>query len=241
MASTPLYKTIYLEIKQAIKEGSYPVGSFLPTENELCEQYDASRTTIRKAVGMLSSEGYLSIRQGRGTEVLQASTTQELSYITSITETLYNRGYRVTVHGMSIQKISAPDFVIDKLQLTTDLEVYKVERLLFADEHPVAYVINYLKASLVPDLERFSNTFTGLYSFLERQYHIVPAEATETLSASVADFTESQLLHIPQGAPLLCSKRLSSTGGVLFEYSSSKLVGDRYEYRIYLKGRHYGV
>lgn len=238
MSSTPLYKTIYLEIKQGIKEGRFPIGSFLPTENELCEQFQASRTTIRKAVGMLSSEGYLSIRQGRGTEVLQASTTQELSHITSITETLYNRGYKVSVQGMSIQKISAPDFVIDKLQLTTDLEVYKVERLLYADERPVAYVINYLRAAMFPELERFNNTFTGLYSFLERQYHVAPAEATETLSAAVADFTESQLLHIPQGAPLLCSRRLSSTGGVLYEFSSSKLVADRYEYSIYLKGRH---
>ncbi len=238
MSNAPLYKTIYLEIKQGIKEGSYPVGSFLPTENELCEQFKASRTTIRKAVGMLSSEGYLNIRQGRGTEILQASTTQELSHITSITETLYNRGYKVTVKGMSIQKITAPDFVIDKLQLSDDLDVYKVERLLYADDHPVAYVINYLIASLVPGLERFNNTFTGLYSFLERQYNIVPEEATETLSASVADFTESQLLHIPQGTPLLCSKRLSSTNGVLYEYSNSKLVADRYEYSIYLKGRH---
>lgn len=238
MSSTPLYKAIYLEIKQGIKEGVYPVGSFLPTENELCEQFLTSRTTIRKAVGMLSSEGYLSIRQGRGTEVLQASTTQELSHITSITETLYNRGYKVSVQGMSIQKIIAPDFVVDKLQLTDHQEIYKVERLLYADEHPVAYVINYLRAELFPDLERFTNTFIGLYSFLERQYNIVPAEATETLSASVADFTESQLLHIPLGAPLLCSKRLSSIGGVLYEYSSSKLVADKYEYSINLKGRH---
>lgn len=238
MSSAPLYKTIYLEIKQGIKEGIYPVGSFLPTETELCAQFRASRTTIRKAVGTLSNEGYLSIRQGRGTEVLQASTTQELSHITSITETLYNRGYKVTVQGMSIQRITAPDFVVDKLQLADDLEIYKLERLLYADEHPVAYVINYLRAALFPDLERFTNTFIGLYSFLERQYNVVPAEATETLSASVADFTESQLLHIPQGAPLLCSKRLSSAGGVHYEYSSSKLVADKYEYSIYLKGRH---
>lgn len=240
MPGIPLYKSIYHQIKQSIKEGKYPVGSYLPTENELCTLYDASRTTIRKAVGMLSDDGYLNIRQGRGTEVLQASTTQELSHITSITETLHKRGYAVTIHGMSIQKVSAPDLVVDQLQLAEGEEVFKVERLLYADDRPIAYVVNYLKESLVPDLDRYCNAFIGLYSFLEHTYGIVPTEATETLSAAVADFTESQLLHVPQGTPLLCSKRLSGANGVLFEYCNSKLVADRYEYSIRLEGRNHG-
>lgn len=237
MPNIPLYKVVYQKLKSGIKTSQYPIGSFLPTENELCKEFQASKTTIRKAVGMLGSEGYLSIRQGRGTEVLDTSTTQELSHITSITETLTSRGYRVSVCGMSIQKILAPDIVAEKLQLHDNMEVFKVERLLYADDHPIAYVINYLRASMFKDLDHFVNTFTGLYSFLERQYSIVPMNAIETLSAEVADFTVSQLLHIQQGAPLLCSSRVSSVDGVPFEYGISKLVADRYEYSIYLKGR----
>jgi GntR family transcriptional regulator len=239
MPVIPLYKKIYFDIKQAIKDGKYPVGSFLPAEAELCEQYSASRTTIRKALSILGEEGYLRIKQGRGTEVLEASTTQELSGITSITETLKKKGYEVSVHGMCIQKMNVPDFLTDKLRLPANNEVYKVERLIYADEHPIAYIINYLDAKPLPYFENFTNSFVGLYSFLERKYNVVLMEATETLSACVADFTESQLLHIPVGAPLLCSKRISSINGSPFEYGISKLVADRYEYSIYLKGRYH--
>jgi GntR family transcriptional regulator len=239
-ANKLLYKTVYNDLKKGIKNGTFPVGSFLPTENDLCRQHSVSRTTVRKALSMLESEGYLRITQGRGTEVLEASTTQNLLNISSITETLKAKGYDVTVHGMSIQKQAIPGFLTDKLQLPKNHSIYKVERLLYADNHPIAYIVNYMNADPVPNLEMYVNSFTGLYSFLEQNYNIVLTEALETLSASVADFTEAHLLHVPIGSPLLCSKRLSSINGRPFEFSDSKLVADRYEFSIYLQGRSYG-
>ena len=239
-ASKLLYKSIYNDIKKGIKNGTYPVGSFLPTESELCLRHSVSRTTVRKALSMLESEGYLRITQGRGTEVLEASTTQNLLNISSITETLKAKGYDVTIHGMSIQKQAIPAFLIDKLKLPKNHSIYKVERLLYADNHPIAYIINYMNADLVPNMEMHFNSFTGLYSFLEQNYNIVLTEALETLTATVADFTEAHLLHIPLGSPILWSKRLSSINGKPFEYSDSKLVADRYEFSILLQGRSYG-
>ena len=136
-ASKLLYKSLYNEIKHGIRDGAFPIGSFLPTENDLCLQYSVSRTTVRKALGMLENEGYLRITQGRGTEVLEASTTQKLSHISSITETLKAKGYDVTVHGMGIQKQAIPDFLTEKLRLPKNHPIYKVERLLYADNHPI--------------------------------------------------------------------------------------------------------
>ena len=67
MTNKPIYIKIYDKIKSAIKGGPYPPGSFLPTEQELETLYQVSRTTIRKAVKLLSDEGILSVRQGCGT------------------------------------------------------------------------------------------------------------------------------------------------------------------------------
>jgi len=49
--------------------GIYPVGSKLPTENELCDIYGVSRITIRESLNRLSSMGLITIQQGRGTFV----------------------------------------------------------------------------------------------------------------------------------------------------------------------------
>ena len=63
MTNKPIYIIIYDKLKSAIKGGTYPPGSFLPTEQELETLYQVSRTTIRRAVKLLSDEGILSVRQ----------------------------------------------------------------------------------------------------------------------------------------------------------------------------------
>jgi Transcriptional regulators len=237
MGTVPSYRRVYLEIKREIKDGIYKPGTLLPTESELEEKFSVSRTTIRKAVSMLVADGYIRPKQGFGTEVLDFSTTQKLNYITSITETLQEKGHKVTTKGMSIKRIQAPDYVADALRITAGSTVYMVQRVQWADNQPIAIMVNYLRENAVPGLEKYTGTFTGLYAFLEKQYNIVLQSAWERISAASADFAESQILQIPVDAPVLCSKRISYTEQGPIEYSIIKLVGDKYEYSVYLQGR----
>ncbi|REL25641.1 FadR family transcriptional regulator [Thalassotalea euphylliae] len=70
----------------SIVKGDYPVGSGLPSEAELCLQYDVSRSATREAVKMLSAKGLISSRPKQGILVLPESTwnmfdTDVLSWI----------------------------------------------------------------------------------------------------------------------------------------------------------------
>lgn len=237
MSAIPAYRQIYTTLKGRIKDGIYKPGMLLPTESQLEKEFSVSRTTVRKAISLLAGEGYLKIRQGRGTEILDVSTTQKLNHISSVTETLTSKGFHVTVRGMCIDRVPAPDIVQESLQLPENVMVYRVQRVQCANGQPVAITINYLKENLVPGLEKYQDMFTGLYQFLEEHYNLILTEATETLSACSADFMESQILQIPIGSPLLCSKRVSYVEQGPFEYSSIKLVADKYEYSIHLQGR----
>ncbi len=237
MSTIPAYRQVYTTLKNRIREGTYKTGTMLPTETQLEKEFGASRTTIRKAISLLAGEGYLKVRQGRGTEILDISTTQKLNYITSITETLTSKGFQVTVQGMNVDKVVAPSIVQESLLLPPNTKVYRVQRVQCANDQPVALIINYLKENLAPNLEQYQGKFIALYKFLENKYNIILTEATETLSAVSADFMESQILKIPTGAPLLCSKRISYTVQGPLEYSIIKLVADKYEYSIHMKGR----
>ena len=237
MTDIPAYRYVYTEIKQKIKNGSYKVGSLLPTEPELEKLFGVSRTTVRKAISLLSSEGYLNVRQGKGTKVLDISTTQNLNTITSVTESLQQKGYTVTTHGMCIERIQAPVFISEIMEIPSDTDVYHVQRVQLADGIPISIMENYLKASLVPGLEQYVNSFIGLYSFLEKKYNIILKDATETISAFAASFTDSQILGIPLGTPLLQTKRISSTELEILEYAIIKIVAEKYEYCVHLKGR----
>ena len=53
MSKQALYLTVYGILKQEITEGHLKVGTLLPSEQELEAQFKVSRTTIRKAIGLL--------------------------------------------------------------------------------------------------------------------------------------------------------------------------------------------
>jgi GntR family transcriptional regulator len=56
-------------LKHKIVTGGYPVGSLLPTELELCVEYEVSRHTVRAAISQLLSLGLVSRRKRVGTRV----------------------------------------------------------------------------------------------------------------------------------------------------------------------------
>ena len=64
------YQEIALLLRQQILSGTYPPGSLLPTEQQLCTIHDASRQTIRSALQLLVTEGFIQRRQGSGSRVL---------------------------------------------------------------------------------------------------------------------------------------------------------------------------
>jgi DNA-binding FadR family transcriptional regulator len=61
------------DLGMAIVQGVYPVGQGLPSEADLCLQYDVSRSATREAVKMLSAKGLISSRPKQGIRVLPES------------------------------------------------------------------------------------------------------------------------------------------------------------------------
>ncbi len=70
MASEILYKKIFQELLDGIRNGTYTPGSRLPSEMELAEQYGVSRITSKKALEMLADRGLVFRQPGKGTFVM---------------------------------------------------------------------------------------------------------------------------------------------------------------------------
>lgn len=61
-----LYKNVYAALLEQIRSGKIQPGERLPAEKVLAEEFDVSRITIQKAMGMLVQDGYVVRRPGRG-------------------------------------------------------------------------------------------------------------------------------------------------------------------------------
>lgn len=64
-------KNITRSIATDICADIFPVGSMLPTENELCVRYGVSRTVIRESLKILASKGMLRSRSRVGTQICE--------------------------------------------------------------------------------------------------------------------------------------------------------------------------
>ncbi len=64
-------------LSERISKGTLKPGERLPTEAELCEEFEVSRTVVREAVARLGSEGLLVSHQGRGMFVSERQPTRK--------------------------------------------------------------------------------------------------------------------------------------------------------------------
>jgi len=61
---------VYQQIVDKIKESVWKPGEKLPSENQLCQMFGVSRTSIRSALQKASAYGIIEIRHGQGSFVL---------------------------------------------------------------------------------------------------------------------------------------------------------------------------
>ncbi|HHX91313.1 MAG TPA: GntR family transcriptional regulator [Paracoccus sp.] len=73
--SQPHYLRILNILRERIRSGTYAVGARIPSEADLCREFNVSRQTVREALRQLTGTGYIERRQGSRTRVLSHNPT----------------------------------------------------------------------------------------------------------------------------------------------------------------------
>lgn len=232
----PLYHQLKDILKRKILSEEWPVGTLIPTEQELIQEYGVSRTTVREAIMELSSEGLLVKRQGKGTIVTSSRVEERLGKLTGFAEEMLDKGLTHSAKLLSCEFKENRFYEIAQLGLKDDAVVFFVDRIRLADQEPIAY-----ERSCWPEhigrllMEEDLNTI-AFYEVLEEKLGIVLKEASETIHAVNATPYEAELLSVSSGEALLERRRVSyDMNGNAIEYTKTKYRNDKYAYRINLK------
>jgi len=67
--TSKLSDRVVVELQRQILSGELPFGGRVPTEVELCEMFEVSRTVIRDALRTLTAIGLIEVQHGRGIRV----------------------------------------------------------------------------------------------------------------------------------------------------------------------------
>lgn len=227
----PFYKSMYKNIKEKIEKDLYPVGMFLPTEEELQMEYSVSRTTVRRAIALLQADGLIKVRQGYGTEVVRSKVSQCLNEITSVSESLRKKGHEVGVGNMHIERVFATYELAEELGIEVGAPVILISRIQTSDGVPIAIAKNYIVEKYVPGLIDEKEDIISLYRYINEKHSLEITKVEDRLSACSATFDEAVALGIETKTALILVNRVCYTSGQPFEVDYVKIIASKYEYK----------
>ncbi|MGW2647998.1 GntR family transcriptional regulator [Streptomyces sp. NPDC001393] len=224
----PLYYQLAQQLEAAIEHGTLAPGNLLGNEVDLSVRLGLSRPTVRQAIQSLVDKGLLVRRRGVGTQVVHSKVRRPLE-LSSLYDDLESAGQGPTTRVLRNERIPAGADVAAALGVAEGAEVVVLERLRRTHGHPVAFLCNYLPASLLelptPQLES-----TGLYRLM-RSAGIVLHSARQSIGARSATAEEGALLDEKEGAALLTMRRTAyDVTGRPVEYGGHVYRASRYAF-----------
>jgi GntR family transcriptional regulator len=217
-------------LQQRIEDGSYPAGQPLPTEAALTEEFNVSRSTILKALGVLRQDGWIESQQGkhhmvRGVPVRAGAP----GYVRSALET----GETAEVRLLKVGAVLPTTRIATALEVETDTPVYQRRRLLATEDSPVSLSVVYVPVELAAGtaLGRKDPLPNGVGEHLRSG----PAGggfeyATTVVSARRASDDEAELLAMGEGDPVLCLLVVGhATGGQALAAVDIVMPADRHD------------
>ncbi|MGN0055287.1 MAG: GntR family transcriptional regulator [Atopobiaceae bacterium] len=225
------YKAVAQDIVQKITEGEYLPNDRLPTTPELCEQYQVSKITIKKAMDELELGGLIARRRGSGTYVKGLGTQQlenaPQGWSMSSQMGGYTKdhpGHEVGSHVYDFSVVRPPVMVADELGIQPDEFCYHVCRTRTLDGTPNVIEYTYMPIKVVPDL-REHNVQTTIYGYIQNDLGLKIASAHRTLEAVLVTDEEAQRLQVEPNSPALQVTQVGFLDdGTAFEHSISRHV-----------------
>jgi GntR family transcriptional regulator len=148
----PLYYQLKEILLELIESEEVAPNTPIPTEKELEEQHQVSRTTVRQAIAELVNNGYLYRQQGVGTFVSRPKIGHNAQELLSFTDEMRLRRVKPGTQLLHFNRIVPSKKVARRLGLLAGEEVYEIQRLRFVDSEPVGLHTSYLPVHNVPGL-----------------------------------------------------------------------------------------
>lgn len=198
----PLHIQLRKIIERNIRQGAFKEK--IPSERQLMEKYNVSRSTVRKAVSHLVIDGILEKRHGKGTYISRRPIQDWLGTLKSTTEVIKSMGMvpstKLIEHGIVN--------LTSELQETTSLEkAYLIKRIRYADDKPLVIETQYYPVEIGLKLANLDISQGTLYDLLENELNIQLYDADEIITSQKVSSEEAKLLNLQNGLHTLHLER----------------------------------
>lgn len=234
--AAPLYAQIAEELSNKIHMGQWTPGDRIPSEMNLCDQYDVSRITIRKAIDELVGEGLLYRERAKGTFVLNweegiEKKSEHFTRVRSFTKEMEELGKQATTLSANVSIVLATKKIAKLLHIDVDDKVLQLKRVRGTKGDGFVYFV-----TNIPYNKNYSLNKTDYYgSFYEylANFNIKVNEGHEYIEAVLPDDEIQKILKVNKYEPILKRVRMNCQKDKNFyEYTICYYIGSRYRYYI---------
>ncbi len=131
---TRVYEEIVVKVKDMIEKGKLHSGDQLPSERELAEVFNVSRSSVREALRSLESQGYLESRQGDGTYIARQPVDSLVSPLATVIFTEKDGQMEL----FEMRRLIEPHLAYLAAERATPKEITMLDKALELQEEEVA-------------------------------------------------------------------------------------------------------
>ena len=232
----PLYYQLKTLIAEEIENGSYPVGSLIPTEAELSEMFAISRTTVRQAIAELVHEGKLYRVKSKGTFVARQKIRQDfMNRLQSFNEEMRQSGRCPSTEVLSLNVVTTPE-ELEEMGCRWPKQSILLHRRRCADGEAVVCVQTYLPYDKCRHVLSHDFTNESMYTVLAEDESTRVTRVCRICEAVAADKQDTELLGVKKGSPIHFITTLGyNQAGDVVEYSLARYRGDQNKFYVELK------
>lgn len=230
----PLYYQLKTLLLEEIKSNAYPVDSMIPTEKEISEMFEISRTTVRQAITELVREGWLYRVKSKGTFVAQRKIKQDfIRRLESFNEQIERTGRRPGTELLALEVVEMPERAAEAFGVAPGEKVVYLHRKRSADDEPIVTVETYLPYPKCAFLMQHNMAKESMYDVLAEREETRICRVSRILEAVAANAQDARLLNIRTGKPV----HLFHTVGYNqhnepIEFSIARYRGDRNRFEV---------
>ena len=229
----PLYRQISDTLLVGIREGKFPVGSFLPGELELIDRFDASRHTIREALRVLEDMGLVKRQRGRGTLVLSTEASPAFVQMVRSPSELFSYPDTSIFRSLSDDRIKADKPLARELGCQVGDEWVQISglRTLGEEGMPICLADVYVIPEYGSIAQRLGASSRPVYEMIAETFKESIENITIRLTAGVLSDRKAAVLGVESGSPSLSVSRFyEGSGGRIFEVSISEHPASNFSY-----------
>ncbi len=231
----------YQEVADAllgqIANDRHPVGAMLPSELELCQQFNVSRYTVREALRRLGDMGVVSRRQGSGTLVqAREPAAKYVQTLGSLGEFLqYPEDTRL--HILSTEERIADKALVEKLDGRQRRRWFHIEAVRKrSDGLPLNWSNIYLLPKYASVTQWIGQDTTPVHTLIDRHFDQRPAKVEIDMFAGELSANSAAKLEVAAGTPaLVIVRRYADADGKYYEISIIEHPAGRFTYSMELE------